>query len=552
MMKLILVFMGVIGVLPAMSLVDMRTANYSTTWTDLEVPGSGYDLKVVRAYNSRSLFNGMFGFGWCSDFETSIEIMPEGSLKLRECGSGQTTFYSPNEITRAEVDATINQIIAKMKEKKLVGTSDEAVANLRKTLFDDNYQRSERAKEFGLKIKIKDGTKFLANGKEVESIQLGKEYYTRNLLDGTTQRFNLDGKLLAIYDKNNNFLKFKYEKALLKEIEDNHGRKLYFKFYTNKKVKEIVGPNGSRAEYKFSNQDDLVWIKNAWSNIYTYQYDDLHNLVKATWPDKSFIALKYDNKRDWVIGFTDRSKCDETYVYDFAKADPDKHYWATVKKVCGKETLANNRYEFWHKQKTDGTFYLSRLLTEVDGNTTDIQYDDGFGKPIFIRRNTERFTFDYYPDGQIKSKTSNNAKSVFTWDTETKRLNKVQVSFTNAKGEKIGTKQTDFKYDSKGNIIFAQNSDGQSVTLTYDDRGRITTILDQAKKVVKLEYAERSTKPSVVARPGLGSIKISYKSNGELEKADPKEGGPSVALQIASTFNNLLDVIAPATQDFYL
>lgn len=52
---------------PAFAIVDMKSANYSESWTDLIVPGVGYDLRINRAYNSRSLFNGLFGFGWCSD-----------------------------------------------------------------------------------------------------------------------------------------------------------------------------------------------------------------------------------------------------------------------------------------------------------------------------------------------------------------------------------------------------------------------------------------------------------------------------------------------------
>ncbi len=87
--------------------------------------------------------------------------------------------------------------------------------------------------------------------------------------------------------------------------------------------------------------------------------------------------------------------------------------------------------------------------------------------------------------------------------------------------------------------------------MTYDNRGRIATITDQAKKVVKIEYEERYGKPSIVTRPGLGTIVVSYKPNGEINKVDSKEG-PSVAMQVASTFNNLLDVIAPATAELYL
>ena len=68
---------------------------------------------------------------------------------------------------------------------------------------------------------------------------------------------------------------------------------------------------------------------------------------------------------------------------------------------------------------------------------------------------------------------------------------------------------------------------------------------------VTIDYDERYGKPTVVTRPGLGTIKVSYKPNGDIAKVDSAEG-PTVASQVASTFNNLLDVIAPATQELYL
>ncbi|MBC7419134.1 MAG: RHS repeat protein, partial [Bdellovibrio sp.] len=119
------------------------------------------------------------------------------------------------------------------------------------------------------------------------------------------------------------------------------------------------------------------------------------------------------------------------------------------------------------------------------------------------------------------------------------------------KNKAISTKTTNFKYDAKGNLINADNSDGQKVIMTYDTKGRIQTITDQAKKVVKIDYEERYGKPAIVTRPGLGAIKVSYKSNGDIAKVDSADG-PTVASQVASAFNNLLDVIAPATQELYL
>ena len=46
----------------AFAVVDMKNANFANSWVDLEVPGSGYDLKINRTYNSKSNFDGIFGF----------------------------------------------------------------------------------------------------------------------------------------------------------------------------------------------------------------------------------------------------------------------------------------------------------------------------------------------------------------------------------------------------------------------------------------------------------------------------------------------------------
>ncbi len=94
----------------------------------------------------------------------------------------------------------------------------------------------------------------------------------------------------------------------------------------------------------------------------------------------------------------------------------------------------------------------------------------------------------------------------------------------------------------------AKNSEGQRVKLQYDGHGRISEIEDQSKKLVRIKYEEHFGKPWTVTRPGLGTIFVSYKPDGEIAKVESKEG-PNVAMQVASIFNNLLDIIAPATSE---
>jgi YD repeat-containing protein len=549
----LIVLLFALALIPKISLavVDMKNANFSQTWVDAEVPGVGYDLRIQRTYNSRSLFNGIFGFGWCSDFETKMNITAEGNLKVTECGAGQEMFFSPREITRKDIDKTIQKIIAKMKAEKVVGRTEAYYKKTAASLLELDMYRAQMANKYGVTIPVKEGTKFYANGREVEHIIFQKTYYTRNLSDGSSQRFDTKGRMTHMYDKNGNFLKFEYDKEKLILVSDNNSRKLTFRYYSNKKIKEITGPNSLKAEYKFKDLDDLSYAKNAWKNVYTYNYDELHNLTQATWPDKTSIVLKYDTKKDWVTSFVDRSKCVETYGYELSKENPKGHYWSTVKKVCGKEVVADDKYEFWYKQREDGEWVLSRILSDVKSNLTDISYDDTTGKPTAIRRNQDRVVFEYYANGLVKTKTGATNKQSFKYDGINNKISEVITEYFNQKGVKVSTRTATFKYDAKGNLTYAQNSDGQKVNMTYDNKGRIASIKDQAKKLVRIQYEERYGKPSLVTRPGLGTIKVSYKPSGEIEKVDSKDG-PNVALQVASTFNNMLDIIAPATTDIYL
>jgi len=530
------------------AIIDMKNANFSTSWTDLKVPGGGYEMKILRTYNSRSLFVGIFGYGWCSEFETKLIISPDNTLKIFECGAGLEITYTTKDYGSKDIDYIIQEIIKKVKSEGK--RSDEYLASLRKNLLQDSRLRIQMALSYNLTAKAKEGAIYYANGKEVENITLTKEYYSRQLSDGTFQRFDFKGRLIAMHDKNGNFLKLSYDGNLLKEISDNNGRRLSFKYNANKKLATIAGPSNISVEYKFEKLDNLVWVNNAWGSVYTYEYDDTHNLTKANWPDKTFIALTYDKTKDWVMTYQDRNKCIESYAYESAKDDPINHYWSTVEKKCDKKVVNNTRFEFIHKVRKDGVTYLAKTITVTNGVTNEIAFHEVFGKPTLIRRGSEKFTFDYYPNGQLQEKSTLFSRMIYEYDPKVNKTSKVKTLFLNDKGKKVSERISEFKYDSKGNLNFAKNTDGQTVSLTYDNKGRIATIEDQAKKLVSIVYEEKFGKPSIVTRPKLGTIKITYNNNGEIDKAESPDG-PLVAKQVASTFNNLLDVIAPATTEVF-
>jgi YD repeat-containing protein len=550
----------------ALAIVDMKSSGYSESTTHLSVPGIGYDLRVNITYSSRSLFNGIFGFGWCSDYETKIEVTPESNLKLTECGGGMEINFTPRNFNPDRINNTIKTILSEIKKRR-PELKPDYLASLEKELQTNDFMREEFGRRLNLQGRVEEGSTFLANGREAESIVLKNGTYKRTLVDGTHQIFDAaTGRLLSMYDKNQNYLKLQWDKSSLISVADNQGRKLTFKYNpTTKKISEIVGPDNLLARFLIKGED-LVQAENSKGEKYKYTYDDVHNLIRIDLPDGSYKALTYNKDKDWVTSFRNERGCVESYDYQVSKDDPEKHFWSNVVKKCGDKVTNRSKYEFFHKNRSGGPgIYLHRVKSEVNESVTDITYHEVFGKPVVIIRDGSKTEYAYLDNGMVKSKKEPGRITDFEYKNSCGKVSQVLIKYINEgqeladqskarkpsqKSERVTkTTKTRFTYDTqKCNLLAADNSDGQTIRLQYDAQGRISQIQDQAKKLVHIRYENKFGKPSVVTRPGLGTIQVSYNTSGEILKVESAQG-PTVAVQVASIFNNLLDIIAPATSE---
>lgn len=518
----------------AYAAVDMRLANYFDSWTDLELPGTGYNLRITRTYNSRSLFNGMFGFGWCSAFETQFSVQADGTIKLKECGDGRVTTYVPRNFSSASTKRVVSQIMRQVKRRN-PAFSKAQLSQIQTELNSNSNTRQSYANRYGIKSQIRVGTVYYALGNSIETIVRKRAYYERSLPDGTKQRFDLSGRLTYLYDRNNNYIQLVYKGKLITIIKDNNNRQLVLAYYPNQKVRLITGPGRLKVRYKYSG-NNLVHVTSAWNNSYAYTYDKLHNLTSVTYPDKTNKRITYNTNRDWVTSFKDRDGCLETYKYGFSPKNPKDHYWADVLKRCQKRIVTKARFEYWYKPRklTVGKF-LARSRSKVNNDTNDIFYSERFGRPVRSVINGQVTLFTYYPNGLLKTRKAGTELVAFKYRGHSGKVSEV----------KVGNVKTSFSYDTKGNMFLASMSTGQNVRLAYDKQGRILSLNDQAKREVKISYDNRFGKPKTIERPGVGALYITYKSNGDI-KAVRNSGGPIVARQVASTFNNLLDIVSPA------
>lgn len=542
----------------AFALVDMRNGNYSENFTDVQMTGSGFDLQVQRAYNSRTLYNDMFGFGWCPTWGTVLKIVPDGTFRITECGAGSEAEYRKRGQADGARNELVKDIMAEIR-KRNKGRDEAYFKNLEFEVKRDSSLRDEFTSQLKLKGKVEAGVKYFADGRVNDTVELKGSEYLRTLPGGTYQKFDTSGRMTQMSDKTGNFIRLTYSGNKVTKLVDNKGASLSFSYYENSKyVKQITGPAGLKAEYKYKGEN-LVEVKNAWGNTFKYAYDDLYNLTKIDYPDKTSVSLTYNKDKDWVTSFKDRRGCTETYQYIDGAKDPLNNYKSEVIKKCGGKTVNQSSFEFWHKMRKDGTRYLSKTRSVRNGDVSETEYHEVYGRPVIVTQNGVTTRFDYYENGLMKLRADSRRTFTYKYDNFCNKVSEVTLAEVypaapTAKGRKPSKVEsrkmtTTFAYDKRTCYPnLAKNSEGQTAVLTYDLMGRVKRILDQGKKEVLITYDERFGKAASIERPGLGKIRFKYKANGDLDKVE-SDDSPLVAVQVADVFKQFLEMIAPATTD---
>jgi YD repeat-containing protein len=533
------------------ALIDMKDANFVETWNDIDLGGPGYVLKVERTYNSRSIYDGIFGFGWCSDFETRLEITPDSKIKVIECGGGLEVLYTTKEAGSLTQEALVAKIVLKVKQdKKDSGLKEQYFKNLESELNTNEFLREALANELGFKGSITKGKTYYTTGRGSERLIVNEDSYKRVLADGTYQLFDTKGRIVALYDNSKNFIKLNYVNDKLVSVMDNKSRRLDFAYnQSNSKVSKIVAtPANITMNYAYK-AHDLSLTTSSKGFVHEYKYDDLHNMTEAVYPDKTKKKFVYNQDKDWVVSFVDQQGCQEQYNYKDSEDDPRNHYWSEVKKTCNGKVTNESKYEFWHKENTDKSGkYLARVKSEVNGLITDVKYHPEFGRPIFKQDGKEVAYYDYYSNGLLRTRKNSDERLKYFYKNSCNKVSKI-VQENLLKRKVASTFTTNYLYYMPScNLKLAANTKGESAQLSYDSKGRIYMVADHTKKILKINYDNLTGKPNILTRPGLGAIAVKYNEQGEISSVMSKQG-TAVATQVANVFNNILKVIGPAAND---
>lgn len=538
------------------AVVDTRSAGYTRVDEDFKTPGTGFELKIERAYGSRSLYNGIFGYGWCSNFETRLDTLPGNIIRGVECGGGMEIVYRP-KTQGLNIDEQVNSIVSEVKKRRKI--SSAKLKKLTKDLTQSQTLRSDFMTALQLKGKITAGLKYYANGRSNEYIESKNNKFYRYLPNGVSEVFNNEGSLSRIYDKFGNYIDFTWAQSKI-TITDNKGRRLALILNpSNGKIKEARFGKQVVAKYTHNGKEDLtgVWSLRAGKlqKTYKYKYDLLHNLLVVTYPDKTMEKLTYNTRKDWVMSFKNRKGCRENYDY-WKNPKNANHYSSSVEKVCRGKIVSKGRYQFWnksHPNKKKGGFYLHRARSRVNGRLTDVIFHPDFGTPVSFLKNGVRTKRVYYENGFLKMKSNPYREVVYkNYIKKCRKPTLVQVKTKNPSQDGKVVKVENITLDFRSNCYLSKvsKSADEWIKVTPDEKGRLIAMEDQSRKVVKLTWNNKINKPEVITRVGVGSIRLVYRK-GTIVNVTGKSG-PTIMAQVSSVFNSFLSTLSPVAEEMIL
>ena len=554
-LRLFLALIVISSFAPGQAAVNMRNGSYTETWVDYIDPKPGMDLRIERFYSSRSLFIGLFGFGWCSNLETHLTITSDGIINLTECGGGLEITYYPKDFDVRSPTETVESIVADYKKSQNLSTND--AKNLRAQLNANPKMRFEYANKLGLisikKIK-KNNNVFLSKSKGFEKITFNGRFYERKKYDGSIQRFNPKGQLIQHINPTGLWTKLNYKGSKIAYLVDDRGRRLNFQYDNNGKLVKIFNGRGLDVIYSFQGEN-LVSVKNMWSKTYNYSYDSSHNLVRVDFPDKTNITLTYDVARDWIKTYTNRKECREDFNFLLSKSDPQNHYWGTYTRKCKGEQETKGRHGFWYKNYSfSKDKYLHKVQEFYEKDFKEMYFHPFLGRPTSVRQNNIYKGFAYFLNGLVnkrefkrysdKQEILDWNKMTFSYDFSEPRITESRTDFLNEKGKTIKKEKVIYTYNSKGLLVKAKNPKGPFVTLVYNDKGKIEKIRNHKKVELKLGYKIGVEKPVEIDQKGLGKITIGYDADGAIESVETS-GERNLATSVVESFLEMVDFLGP-------
>jgi len=476
--------------------VNVRNGNLYLPYTDFLIPCRGFPLEITRTYNSRSLDNGDFGFGWTFTYGIKV-TKTKGMISIKESDGSSSNYF----------------------------LSKERNPNVRDTLY----------------LPVRGITRLL---------EKDNNGFIRISANGSKEYFDNTGRLIKKEDANGNILRIAYKHGYIDYVEDVGGRRLIFKYTTNGKISSIEDPIGRVYKYKYDTRDNLIEFFSPAGQKTQFSYDSYHNLVQLTYPNATSTTFVYDHEKDLLLKETGPGLRTTTYQYILEDKDANSHSTIVIDSLGHKTkyqyltTMNGMTLNIINPQENKTTkeydTYGNLVKTiKPDGKETLYFYDGLNRLTKIFAPSGESWEFSFEPGFCCTEWSKFRAPSGYHIIQQFDQHRNLTY-ITDSIGNSIETRYDDYGnpveiinvmgkktqniYDKTGNLIFSKDFEGEINHFEYDTVGRLISIGYPTGSRMQIHYSHENLITKLV--DGLGNQwEYQYDPMGNLISMKAPDGG---------------------------
>lgn len=417
--------------------VNAATGSFTHETTDLSVPGTGVAFSFTRSYNSLDPTDSQLGRGWQFNHAVSLTVEDDGSVTA-QMEDGQRFGYRPD------------------KSGSGYATPPGSLSTL-----------SEVAGGFEL---------------------------TRN--DGVVYRFNSQGRLLSVKNRNDQGLTYAYDgSGRLQSVTDAAARVHSFSYDMGGRLSGVSTADGRSVTFGYTD-GRLTSVTDPTGETWTYAYESRGLLEKEIDPLARTVFRNVYGDDGRVIEQYDALNNKTSFAWDYLTqkatvTDPRlnewKHFFAAnvrVKEIAplGNETVLGHGAQLDQTSATSPAGATTSMTYDARGNLTEavappslqsatktMSYDSDNNLTTVVDARGKVTNYGYDGDGNNTTVTQDGQTvATYTYDAAGRVL-----TSTDGRGNSTG-----HTYDSNGSLASVTDPLGSKTTYTYDSAGRMTSRVD--------------------------------------------------------------------------
>lgn len=461
--------------------VNTATGNYFTAATDLSLPGVGLPFEFTRTYNSLDTTSGPLGPGWTHSYAASVAVQGNGDVVFR-AEDGQRLLYTLQP--------------------------------------DGSFKGAPGAHS------------------TVSAVAGGYELVRH---DQVRYRFDANGKLTELRDRNDNAVTLQYTNGLLGSITDTVGRTVTLTYDGSSLLTGLSSSDGREVSYQYT-AGRLSSAVDGRGGVTRYTYDPGGRLATIVDANNHTVATNVYGSDGRIVSQTDaRAKTStfswnpDTQVATFT--DPAGNAWrdeyAANVLIRAIDPMGNARTVAYDRE-------LNVVSSANGGGDVTWRTFDGRGNVLSVTEpgptwGTTKFTYDAKND--VLTQTDDRGKTTsLEYDA---RANLVTVT-------RPGGSTTRFTRDSAGKVVGVTDPRGKNLSFAYDAAGNLTSITSPSGSVTSMSYDAAGRVVGLVEARGNvpGADPNDYKWTFGYDAAgNPTSGRDPLGNSVSATYDGVQNVL---------